>query len=277
MNYLAYNKFAGSVTKEKAEDIAKKFEDRFPGIQIIDKSVTSLEELNEKLNDDDNVILLGGDGTVNIFANEWHKVKIRGNWYIYSAGTGNDFLTDIGAKDNIGELNKYMDNLPKVTANGITKYFVNNVGFGIDGEVCVVADKKKAKGKKIDYTKITIGLILAKFRKRDCVVLVDGVEHRFKRTFIAATMNGRYYGGGMKSAPNQDRASDKVTLVVMNGFSRLLTLIKFTKIFTGEHVKFTKNVHMFEGKNIEVRFNKPCGLQYDGEVITNVLGYTVTK
>ena len=170
-----------------------------------------------------------------------------------------------------------MDNLPKVSANGITKYFVNNVGFGVDGDVCVVADKKKAKGKKIDYTKITIGLILFKFKKRYCKVKVDGKEYEFKRAFIAATMNGRFYGGGMKSAPNQDRASDKVTLVVMNGKSRLLTLIRFTKIFTGEHTKYTSQVHIFEGKEIEVSFDKPCGLQYDGEVINDVTSYKVTK
>ena len=277
MNYLAYNKQAGQVTDEKLQEIVKKFEDKFPNIELVDKSVIGLEGLNEKLTDDDNVLLIGGDGTVNVFANEWHSVKVKGHWYIYSAGTGNDFLTDIEAKDGFSELNKYMDNLPQVTANGVTKYFVNNVGFGIDGEVCVIADKNKAKGKKVDYTKITIGLLLWKFRKRDCKVVVDGVEHNFKRTFLAATMNGRYYGGGMKSAPNQDRNSDKVTLVVMTGMSRILTLIKFTKIFTGEHIKFKKNVHIFEGKNIEVTFNKPCGLQYDGEVINDVYSYKVTK
>ena len=90
-------------------------------------------------------------------------------------------------------------------------------------------------------------------------------------------MNGRYYGGGMKSAPSQDRKSDKVTVVVMKGLSRLLTLIKFTKIFTGEHIKFKKNVIILEGKNVEVSFDKPCGLQYDGEVINNVTPYKVTK
>ena len=202
---------------------------------------------------------------------------MKGNWYIYSAGTGNDFLTDIEAKDGFGKLNEYMDNLPKVTANGITKYFVNNVGYGIDGEVCVIADKKKEKGKKVDYTKITIGLLLFKFKRRNCKIKVDGKEYEFKNTFLAATMNGRYYGGGMKSAPSQDRKSDKVTVVVMKGLSRLLTLIKFTKIFTGEHIKFKKNVIILEGKDVEVSFDKPCGLQYDGEVINNVTSYKVTK
>lgn len=276
MNYLAYNKLAGQVTDEKIQEILKKFEDRFPDMQLIDKSVTGLEVLNERLSDDDNVLLIGGDGTVNVFANEWNTTKVKGNWYIYSAGTGNDFLNDIEAQDGFGYLNPYMDNLPQVTANGITKYFVNNVGFGIDGDCCVVAEQNKAKGKKVNYTSIVIGLILGKFRKRKARVVVDGKEYNFKRVFLAATMNGRYYGGGMKSAPNQDRASDKISLVVMTGVSRLVTLIKFTKIFTGDHVKY-KNVHIFEGKSVEVEFDRPCGLQYDGEVILNVKSYKAKK
>ena len=276
MNYLAYNKLAGQVTDEKIQEILKKFEDRFPDMQLIDKSVTGLEVLNERLSDDDNVLLIGGDGTVNVFANEWNTTKVKGNWYIYSAGTGNDFLNDIEAQDGFGYLNPYMDNLPQVTANGITKYFVNNVGFGIDGDCCVVAEQNKAKGKKVNYTSIVIGLILGKFRKRKARVVVDGKEYNFKRVFLAATMNGRYYGGGMKSAPNQDRASDKISLVVMTGVSRLVTLIKFTKIFTGDHVKY-KNVQIFEGKSVEVEFDRPCGLQYDGEVILNVKSYKAKK
>lgn len=277
MNYLAYNELAGQVSGEKIKEIVQKYEKQFPNMELVNEANCTLEELNEKLNDDDNVLLIGGDGTVNFFANTWNNIKVKGNWYIYSAGTGNDFLTDIEAKDNFAKLNEYMDNLPKVSANGITKYFVNNVGFGVDGDVCVVAEEKKKQGKKIDYTKITIGLILFKFKKRYCKIKIDGKEYEFKNAFIAATMNGRYYGGGMKSAPNQDRKGDKVTVVVMTGKSRLLTLIKFTKIFTGEYVKYKKNVHLFEGKEIEVSFDKPCGLQYDGEVIENVTSYKVSK
>ena len=277
MNYLAYNKRAGSVSDDKIKEVVEKFKDKIPNMELVDEDNTSLNDLNDKLAEDENVLLIGGDGTVNFFANLWFDVKVKGNWYIYSAGTGNDFLTDVEAEDGFAKLNDYMVNLPKVTANGITKRFVNNVGFGVDGDVCIIADKKKDKGKKIDYAKITIGLILFKFKKRKCTVKVDGKEYSFKNTFIAPVMNGRFYGGGIKSAPNQDRMGDKVTLVIMTGKSRLLTLIRFTKTFTGEHTKYTKQVKLFEGKEIEVTFDKPCGLQYDGEVIKDVTTYKVTK
>lgn len=277
MNYLLYNKLAGQVTEDKVKEIVSKFSTIFPNMEVVDEEATPAKILNEKLTDEDNVLLIGGDGTVNFFANVWHEVKIKGSWYVYSAGTGNDFLTDTQeeGKDYV-KLNEYMDNLPKVTANGITKYFVNNVGYGVDGDVCVIAEENKKKGKKVDYAKISIQLLLFKFKKRKCTITVDGKKYEFKRTFIAATMNGRYYGGGMKSAPNQDRKGDKVTVVVMTGRSRFCTLIRFTKIFTGQHVKY-KTVHLIEGKEIEVSYDKPCGLQYDGEVILNVSNYKVSK
>ena len=37
MNYLAYNKLAGQVTDSKIEEIVKKFEDKFPNMELIDE------------------------------------------------------------------------------------------------------------------------------------------------------------------------------------------------------------------------------------------------
>ena len=69
MNYLAYNKLAGGVSDETIREITTKYNDRFPNMELINEADVTLEELNEKLNDDDNVLLIGGDGTVNFFAN----------------------------------------------------------------------------------------------------------------------------------------------------------------------------------------------------------------
>ena len=116
-----------------------------------------------------------------------------------------------------------------------------------------------------------------KYERRNAKVTVDGVTKEFKEVWIAPAMNGRYYGGGMKSAPNQDRLGDKVSLVIMHNGLRVPTLIRFTKIFKGEHVKYKKFVDIIEAKEIEVIFDKPCGLQYDGEIIDNVTSYKVVK
>ena len=91
-------------------------------------------------------------------------------------------------------------------------------------------------------------------------------------------MNGRYYGGGMMIAPDQDRLSDKITLVVLHSSGRLKTLLSFKSIFNGSHVKkHPKICKVFVGKNIKVEFDRPNAIQVDGETTLNVTGYLATK
>lgn len=98
-----------------------------------------------------------------------------------------------------------------------------------------------------------------------------------KKAWLAPTMKGKYYGGGMKVTPLQDRNSSdkKVSCMVMHGYSRLKTLIIFSKIFKGEHVKYKKNVSIFSGNTIKVEFNSPRSLQIDGETILGITSYIV--
>ena len=49
----------------------------------------------------------------------------------------------------------------------------------------------------------------------------------------------------------------------------------FPTTFKGEHVKYTKNTSVIEGKNIKVVFDRPTPLQIDGETILDVTEYQV--
>ena len=54
-----------------------------------------------------------------------------------------------------------------------------------------------------------------------------------------------------------------------------LTLMRFPSLNKGEHVKKTDWVTVKRGKNVTVSFEQPCALQIDGDVIEDVLTYTV--
>ena len=75
-------------------------------------------------------------------------------------------------------------------------------------------------------------------------------------------------------APDQDRFSDKLTVVVYHCRSKLKALIAFPSIFKGEHVQKTDIVQIFTGNTITVRFSRPCAAQIDGETVLNVTEYT---
>lgn len=167
--------------------------------------------------------------------------------------------------------------MPVVTVNGKKYRFLNGVGYGIDGYCCEIGDmmREKDSTKKINYTTIAIKGLLFGYKPTNAKVTVDGKEYNFKKVWICPTMVGRYYGGGMLPAPNQHREdrNDHISVSVLHGSGKLKTLMIFPSIFTGKHIKHTKNVCVLEGKHITVEFDRPTPLQIDGETILNVTKY----
>lgn len=241
--------------------------------------LNSAETVITRLNPEDELVLCGGDGSLNRFVNSYDFTKVKNNIYLFRCGNGNDFLRDV-AKDEekLVRINDYIVNLPTVEVADKTMKFINGIGFGIDGMVCYQSDLLKAKGKKnINYTTLSIKLLLTKYKPVNARVVVDGEEFHFKKVFIASSMNGKYYGGGMKVAPDQDRKGEDLTICVWHKAGRIKTLMLFPKIFTGEHLKKKERVFVKTGKNIEVYYDRPTDLQVDGETFHNVLNYKVTK
>lgn len=236
------------------------------------------------LQSSDEVYLMGGDGTLNWFINGLGDYEPTLPVYLYPAGTGNDFIHDVlGQVERKPVLiNEYIKNLPEVEVtqagnegNKICKKFINGIGYGIDGYCCEVGDALKEEGKKVDYTAIAIKGLLFHFKKVTATVSVDGKQERFRDVWLAPSMKGRFYGGGMMVAPAQDRAEEELSLVVFRGKSKLHTLMVFPSIFKGEHVKHEKMVFVRKGKEIEVSFDRPTALQIDGETVLNVTSYRV--
>lgn len=246
-------------------------------------SIGDYREFFSKLEPDDEICICGGDGTLNHFVNDADSAdyKMTNKIYFYPTGTGNDFFTDIGksAEDGPVEVNKYLVNLPTVTVNGKKSLFINGIGYGIDGYCCEEGDRQRAEnsGKEINYTSIAINGLLFHYKPTNAEITVDGKTESFKKVWLAPTMNGRYYGGGMMATPDQDRLNPERTVntMVMFGKGKIGTLMAFPTIFKGEHVKKTNIVKVFKGKTVNVKFDRPVALQIDGETVLNVTEYTV--
>ncbi len=236
----------------------------------------------ENIKEGDRIYLVGGDGTLNRFINDTDGMNLDCDIYYYPAGTGNDFLRDIEKteKDAPIKINKYIKNLPFVTVNGKTYRFLNGIGYGIDGYCCLVGDEMKAKGMEdINYTSIAIKGLLFHYQPTDCTIIVDGKKYEYKKVWLCPTMNGRYYGGGMMAAPEQERlnADGTVTAMLFYGKGKVATLAAFPSIFKGEHVNKKGIVALHRGKDITVKFSRPTPLQIDGETIKDVTEYHVYR
>jgi diacylglycerol kinase family enzyme len=227
------------------------------------------------------VVLCGGDGTLNRFANAIRGMEITHEISYFPCGSGNDFWRDLGeAADRPVVINTYLQNLPSVTVKGKEYRFLNGVGYGIDGYCCEVGDRmrRETPQKKINYASIAISGLLRHYSPKRATVTVDGVEHVFEKAWLAPTMFGKYYGGGMMATPNQDRNAKEQTISVLlfHGAGRIKTLSIFPSIFKGEHVKHKKQVAILTGKEIHVRFDQPASVQIDGETITDVTEYSAS-
>ena len=273
LNDKANNNDAITKLKPQIEKLEKKWNEKI----IVSSTDCSWDQEFLKFKNDDRVILAGGDGTINYFINNANLETINFNLYALAVGSGNDFFND--QKDNIDEdglvfLNDKIKHLPTIEVNGKKYHFINGIGYGIDGDCCVKADELKAKGvKKINYTKITVGLLFKTFKPKNATVEIDGETFYFKKSYLASSMLGKFYGGGMMVAPEQKREDNILSFVCFHGKGKLRTLTMFPKIFTGKHLKYKKNFFVKKGKNIIVSFDKPCGLQIDGEVVKDVLTY----
>ena len=280
MRYLLYNPLSG---KENQSLTAAKSYQAAANMPVKSVAITEIDDLPAFFNGldlYDDVMIFGGDGTLNKVANSLSDCFVRNDIYYFPCGTGNDFVRDldvIDAQEPI-MINDYIKALPTVTVKEKQSKFINGVGFGIDGYCCEVGDQLKSQGKNPNYTAIAIKGLLFKFKPVNATVVVDGKTYQFKKVWIAPTMFGRFYGGGMMPTPNQNRnaTGKKVSLMVFHTSGKLKTLMIFPSIFKGEHVKNEKYVTILEGQNITVTFDRPSPLQIDGETVLDVTTYSVT-
>lgn len=273
--YVLYNPLAGNgKVKEDTELLRIVIDDELEYYDIT--HITNYAAFVGGMEKDDYLVIVGGDGTLNRFVNETAGIDVRQEILYFPAGSGNDFAREFGRNtlSNPFPVTAYLKNLPSVTVKGKTYRFLNGVGFGIDGYCCEVGDKRKAAGKKVNYTSIAIKGLLFYFSPRNAKVTVDRRVETYEKVWIAPTMHGRYYGGGMIPTPKQDRSSGKLSLMLFHGAGRLHTLCVFPSIFKGKHVKHKSIVAVHTGYEITVEFDRPTPLQIDGETILDVKKYT---
>ncbi len=278
MKYVFYNPKSNN---KKCMQAVEHVQSVIGECKLIDATNISYSEKLAELEANDEIYLVGGDGSLNYFFNDVDANEIKQNIYFYPAGTGNDFARDIPnvAKDANGiiKVSEYIKNLPTVYVKDRVQKFINGIGYGLDGMCCQIGDDLRAKSDKpINYTNIAIKLLLFSYKPKNAKIIVDGKEYSFKNVWILPTMKGRYYGGGLMVAPNQDRndPDGKVTVVVYNGRSRLKSFMNFPKLSKGKHTGM-KMVTILTGKEVYVEYDEPTALQIDGETVRDVLNYTV--
>ena len=279
--YILYNPLAGNGNCKSDIDALLHILDG--DMEYIDMTnISSYVDFFAELDHSVPLVLCGGDGTLNRFINETEGIEIKNELYYYPAGSGNDFANDIGLKkgDRPVRLEPYIRDLPVVTVNGKQYRYLNGIGYGLDGYCCEEGDRRRQKtDKPINYTSIAIKGLLFAYEPKNAEVYIDGIRHDYTNVLIAPTMNGKFFGGGMMAAPDQDRLNrdSHVTAIVVHDVKKLQGLYFFTKFVKGTYARFKNIADIYECHDVRVVFDKPNALQIDGETILNVTEYAVTR
>lgn len=273
MLYILYNGLSKSGKNQKNLDelieLVKKENKEYVMQNIIE--VKDCHEFLQSVNEDDEAVIVGGDGTVHHVANQLkNHLPIKQNLYLYAAGTGNDFIRNIHQPiKQLVRINDYLNDLPTVNVKGEDWVFVNGAGIGVDALVCVGVNAGNSE-KKSTYAKVALKSFLT-YKPCDMDVEIDGEIHHFKKCWVCVAMNGECQGGGLKFAPGAEVDRVDLDFLCLHNCGRLKIFLIFASLMSGgKHFKHKKNVFHKKARQIKVVSSKPLPLQKDGETVENV-------
>ncbi|MDI3348058.1 diacylglycerol/lipid kinase family protein [Mycoplasmopsis arginini] len=276
MLYVLYNSLSKSGKNQNkiyniVSLVVKKIND--PILNVLDMiKIKNYKKFLEKINNEDKIVIIGGDGTLTHITNILRLVKNNPEIYAYKAGTGNDFLRNISVNKNVikvaqnlYKINPFIRNLPIIKSNNLERSFLNGVGFGVDALIAKTTNEKKDNNEKASFFKVAIDS-LKKYKKlQNIKITVDGKEYIYNNVYLVSIMNGPYYGKGMKIAPKANLLSDKLCVIVIHSMKLAKLLAAFALVYSGLHTKI-KNVEQLFGREIKIE-NIPSNFsQIDGEI-----------
>ena len=216
---------------------------------------------------DGNFVLysVGGDGTAHEILN---GINPSVEMAIVPVGTGNDFWRMIDFSGSLREI-VYETIQGEVTeidfglVNG--HRFLNTVAIGFDAQVNkrVNETPKHILPKNLVYI-VTAIKELVRYKAMDVEIELDGVKANYN-ILLSSFMNGKWYGGGVKTAPHA-RISDRlldVCLVEDMSIGKILRVLP--KYIKGTHLDLPEVTYQ-QVSNIKIKSKEKITVASDGEL-----------
>lgn len=211
------------------------------------------------------VVAVGGDGTLHEVVNGVMQANLGADSArigLIGQGTGGDFRKTLGLEHR---LDRYVDALVSGKERPLDvgrfrgggkgeHYFVNILSAGMGGLVDrYVADSSRILGGKAAYFGASLkALLAARVGNLKCKVTYEGkTEERNIRSFMIAICNGRFFGGGMKVAPEAQIDDGALDVVALGPTSKLAFAMTSSSIYSGDHIGRAGTVH-FRAQKIEL-------------------------
>jgi YegS/Rv2252/BmrU family lipid kinase len=213
----------------------------------------------------DLVVAVGGDGTTNEVVNGFFDgetpVAPKASFGLIPAGTGGDFIKTLGiprdtfaAAANLKSPPRAIDvgRLHYVTDGGApaVRYFINIASFGIGGLIDRYVNKSsKTFGGKVSFAVATLKAG-ARYKNPTVRLVLDGGPAREGKIYNVAVANGRYFGGGMKVAPDAALDDGWFDVITLGDFGFADLVFRGLDIYSGKHLRNPK-VTVHRARKIE--------------------------
>jgi diacylglycerol kinase (ATP) len=144
-------------------------------------------------------------------------------------------------------------------------YSLNIAGVGFDASVAQRINDGFRFLKGTTAYLAAVLQCLASYRPVRLTIAVDG-ETFETSAMLCAVANARYYGGGMKIAPNASVDDGLIDVVVVGGISKPEFLRQFPRVFKGTHLSHPA-VKCLRGRTVRIDSSEPIPVLADGEIV----------
>lgn len=210
--------------------------------------------------------IIGGDGTLNYFINQYPDIAIP--MAIIPGGTGDDFAWHLYGDRTLTDLltfllrNASIQSLDAGSCNG--QYFLNSVGIGFDGEVLKSMSAIRRLGGHLGYLWVVIQKIFS-FRELTFHLTVNN-SRTSQRYLLVNIANAPRTGGGFMVSPLADGKDGRLNLMTCEALSIWKRLRYLPVIEKGRHLSLPFIQHSTL-QEITIETAKPSFAQLDGELI----------
>ena len=189
------------------------------------------------------VVAVGGDGTLNEIVNGVRSAGAATSVGAVLTGRGCDACRNFGVpRDPLAAVRALADghdarfDLGRAEwLNGRCRWFASSAGAGFDAAVARRAQRWRMGG-TLPYLAAVLASV-HRHRAIEVVLEVDGVAEPPTPITAVVAANGRWFGGGMRIAPQADPADGALDVVVLGALGRLELLRWLPTIYPGTHVR----------------------------------------
>jgi YegS/Rv2252/BmrU family lipid kinase len=237
------------------------------------------------------IIACGGDGTISEVANGIIESKKEVELGILPGGTGSDFRRTLKMPTNIAAAARALrDGRPRKIDIGRvtfvndrgereTRFFINVASFGMSTSVLDRAASGEARKwipafaprkltSKLSYAAATVQTTLS---SSPIEVNIQLDEHPERRLRVAefCVANARYYGGGMKIAPDAKFDDGFFDIVTIGDASSFRILANAPRLYFGAHLRMNEVTHALAKQVVAraVKKDDVVRVELDGEVV----------